>query len=389
MTQRILSAFCLSLFSLTSIAQQGGDMKETTAHIGLVYPISTNGTDAINHKNRISLHAIAGVSASEESFCASSVANIVKYNANGFIASGLANVILDNASGMQYSGINYIGKNAKGIQAAGFANITGNSVGLQAAGFANVNTGNVRGVQAGGFANIADNVTGFQTAGFASIAKDVTGAQVSGFANVAKNVKGAQVSGFINVAKNVNTQVSGFINIADDVKGAQVSGFINIADSCDFPVGFVNISRTGEKLLGMTIDDDLTTMVSFRSGGKYLYGIVGMGANVSYTEPLYAAEFGMGAHIPITKWFRVNAEISSITLTDFWTTVKFNSVQRLLPAIKLGERVEIFAGPTFNYETSDNFTFPKTRKNYLWEKDDLGYHQGMYIGVMGGIHFDI
>lgn len=389
MTRKIFAAVLISLSATVTSAQEGGDFKEAPAHVGLVYPLSTNGTEAYNFKNKFSLHAIAGVSASEESFCASGFANVVRYNANGLIASGFANVILENATGLQASGINYIGQYAKGFQAAGFANITGRSLGLQGAGFANVNTDDVQGGQLAGFANVAKDVEGFQGAGFANVAKDVKGAQASGFVNVARKVKGAQVSGYVNVAESVNTQVSGFINIAGEVKGAQVSGFINIADSCAFPVGFVNISRKGEKFIGVTMDDNLTTMVAFRSGGKYLYGIVGAGANLSYTDPLYAIEAGLGAHIPIAKSFRFNVEATATSLSDFWTTAKFTSAFRVLPALKLGKRFEIFAGPVLNYESSDNFNYEETRTNYLWKSNDFGYRQRLYIGAIGGLHFDI
>lgn len=389
MTRKIFAATVLLFSALGIKAQEGGDIKEAPAHVGLVYPISTNGTEAPNFKNKFSLHAIGGVSASEESFCASGVANIVRYNADGFIAAGVANIIGEHATGLQAGALNYIGGDAKGFQAAGFANITGRSQGLQGAGFANINTDDLRGVQLAGFMNLADDVEGFQGAGFANMAKNVKGTQAAGFANVARKTKGAQVSGFVNVAEAVNTQVAGFINIAGAVKGAQISGFINIADSCDFPIGFINISRKGEKFLGMSLDDNLTTMVAFRSGGKYLYGIVGAGANLSYTDPLYALEAGIGAHVLIAKSFRFNIETSTVSLSDFWTTVKFTSSFRVLPAVKLGERLELYAGPVYSYESSDNFNYAETRSNYIWKNDKLGYRQRMYIGVMGGIHFDI
>lgn len=390
MTSRIFAVMVLMLIGNSSFAQEGGKIKESNAHIGLVYPLSTNWVDAYNYKNRFSIHALAGVSASEEGFCASGVANVVRYNANGFIAGGSVNVILENASGFQAAGfVNYIGKHAKGFQAGGFANVVGSGTGFQAGGFANINRKNFRGVQAGGFMNYAKKVNGFQLGGFANVADKVEGAQVSGAVNVAKDIKGAQIAGYINVAKKVHTQVSGFLNIAGEVKGAQVSGFMNIADSCAWPVGFVNISRKGEKYIGVTVDDNLTTMVAFRSGGKYLYGIVGAGANFSYNnEPLYALEAGIGGHIPLGKSFRINAEISTTTLSDFWTTAQFTSSFRVLPAVKLGKRVELFGGPTFNYESSDTY-FPQRRSYNIWENNKWGYYQAMYIGVMGGLHFDI
>lgn len=390
MTSRLITLLVLTFLSTQSIAQEGGKIKESNAHIGFIYPLSTNWVDAINYKNRFSIHALAGVSASEEGFCAAGVANVVRYNANGVILGGSCNVILDNADGFQAAGFaNYIHNEAKGFQAAGFANITGRSEGLQAAGFANINTGNMRGVQLGGFANLAKKANGLQGAGFINIAEKVQGTQAAGFGNVAGDVTGVQASGYFNKAGNVHTQISGFLNIAKNVKGAQISGFINIADSCDFPIGFINISRKGEKYLGLTVDDYLTSMITFRSGGKYLYGIVGAGANFSYDDPAYALEAGIGAHIPLAKHFRLNLEMSSTSLSDFWNTVQVNSSFRVLPAVKLGERFEIFAGPVYHYTYSNDKTYFNARSNYIWSKPQSGYYQSMHIGGVAGFHFDI
>ncbi|MCB0697249.1 MAG: hypothetical protein KDC07_07780 [Chitinophagaceae bacterium] len=390
MTLRSLTAIALLLSATGLHAQEGGKIKESNAHIGFIYPLSTNWVDAINYKNRFSLHAIAGVSAGEEGFCASGTANIIRYDGNGAVLAGSCNVILDNAKGFQAAGFaNFIKNEAIGMQAAGFANITGRGRGLQAGGFANINTGKYRGVQLGGFMNLSKKIEGFQAAGFLNVADKVTGTQAAGFGNVAGDVNGVQLSGYFNKAGNVHSQASGFLNIAKNVKGVQVSGFMNIADSCDFPIGLINISRKGEKFLGVTFDDYYTTMVTFRSGGKYLYGIVGAGANFSYADPVYALEAGMGGHIPVAKHFRFNLELSTISLSDFWNSVQVDNSFRVMPALKLGERLEIFAGPVFHYTFSDDLQYFNARTNYLWSRSQPGYYQSMHIGGLAGLHFDI
>lgn len=420
MTSKIIAGLALVLSTTAVFAQQGGDVKESHVHIGLVYPLSTNGVQAFNYKNQVSLHAIGGASASEEGFCASGVGNVIRYNGNGFIAAGLGNIIMDNAEGVQAAGfLNYVKNNTHGFQAAGFANITGSFEGVQAGGFANINTKATRGAQLGGFLNMAKemdglqaagfanltmkntegtqlggfmNITkdldGFQAAGFTNLAKNAIGAQVAGFGNNAKDIKGAQVAGFYNIAKDVNTQVAGFINIAKNVNGAQV-GFINIADSSDYPVGIINISKKGEKMIGATVDDNLTTLVTFRSGGKYLYGIVGVGANFRYPTAVYASEAGIGAHIPLAKSFRINLEAVSTSLSDYWTTVQINSTFRVLGAVKLGQKVELFAGPAFHYTFSNDLMFADSRTNYLWSHNQKGYYQNIFIGGIAGLHFNI
>lgn len=392
MTFRVFIALAITLLTGNGYAQDKSTFRAGNIHIGLVYPVSTNGVDAVNYSNHFSLHALAGVSAAEDGFCASGVGNVILHDGNGVVLGGSANIILGSAGGVSAAGfINYVGETVDGVQAAGFANVTKNCNGLQAGGFSNINLQYLDGAQLGGFANYTNKIDGFQGAGFANISKQANGTQVAGFINVVKKIDGVQVAGYINIAEKVNTQVAGFVNVAGEVKGAQICGFINIADSCAWPVGLVNISRTGEQFIGVTINDNSTTIISFRSGGKYLYGIIGAGVNFSYKryEPLYAAEAGLGGHIPISKTFRLNAELSVVSLSDYWTTAQITSSFRLLPGIKLGNRVELFGGPTFNYEVSDIHFYQLRRSYNLWEDTRLGYNQAMYIGLLGGLHFDI
>ena len=115
MTSKILATLTLGFLSLAGNAQQGGKIKESNAHIGLVYPLSTNGISALDYKNRFSIHAIGGASASEEGFCASGFGNFIRYNGNGVVASGFSNIILENGEGVHLAGfINMIKNNSKG-----------------------------------------------------------------------------------------------------------------------------------------------------------------------------------------------------------------------------------------------------------------------------------
>lgn len=369
----ITAALGLSL-AFNATAQ---DKKEKTgyAHIGLIYPLSTNGIRAIEYNNIFSLHAIAGISGGEQAFCASGFASFVKNDANGFIGSGFANAILGDARGAQLAGfMNVVGGEATGAQAGGFMSFAGYTNGVQLGGFATLTLEHVQGVQGGGFMNIA---------------KTVNGAQVAGFMNVSSDVTGAQLSGFMNVGRDVTVQASPFLNIARDVSAVQVSGFMNIADSCDYPIGFINIIRKGEKSIGVTLDNNLTNMASFRSGGRVLYGIVGIGSNFKYYDydnPIMAVEFGMGAHLNLSKHFRINLEGVATSLSDFEEDAEFNSSIRILPAVRFGN-VELFGGPTFNYFAhSDNYNNSVVDR-YAWGNNDLGYVQGVYFGAIGGIQF--
>ena len=204
-------------------------------HVGIIYPLSSNGVKAADYTNRFSLHAIAGLSKNETALTISGAVSIIKQDASGVQIAGVANLI---------------GNSAKGTQIAGFTNI----VRKQASG-----------AQIAGFLNYAGSAQGFQVAGFGNI--------------VAGDANGLQITGVLNKAKNANTQVAGFMNIAKNVKGVQLAGFMNIADSSDYPIALFNFIKNGEKTIGISVDETLTSITSFRSGGRVLYGIEGAGYN--------------------------------------------------------------------------------------------------------------
>jgi hypothetical protein len=310
-------------------------------HVGLVYPISSNGLKAADYTNRFSLHAIAGLSKKETAVAVSGAANIVKEDANGAIIAGAVNLIGNSASGVQIAGFSNIIKNeAKGAQIAGFMNLTGSSESFQVAGFSNISKG---------------------------------------------DAKGLQLSGFLNKGKNVSNQVAGFMNIAKNVKGIQLAGLINIADSSDYPIALLNFVKNGEKSVSISLDETLTGMATFRSGGRVLYGILGIGYNFEDDgKSLYAVESGLGAHFRISNGFSINTEVVSQQLSDFKKGHYSKHNIRLLPTYRVG-RIEIFAGPTINYV---NYTQDKGYsfvKSYMWSKNGSEDFQGIYAGVVGGL----
>src|SRR5690606_34976935 len=125
MTLRIAGVWMLVLSALTSFAHpEDTTGKKANVHIGLVYPLSTNGIAAKEYTNAASMHAIVGVSKGELGFCASGVSNIITDNATGLVAAGFSNHIGGVAKGVQAAGfLNYIRSEATGLQAAGFLNI--------------------------------------------------------------------------------------------------------------------------------------------------------------------------------------------------------------------------------------------------------------------------
>jgi hypothetical protein len=322
--------------------------RDNSFNIGFVYPLSIQGVYSKKHTNVFSLHALVGLSRAER----------------GFTVSGFGNMIITDARGFQAAGFyNLIGGEAYGFKAAGFFNSYRNGSGFQAAGFGNFAKGDIIGMQAAGFINIADSVRGVQGAGFINIAEDVDGAQVAGYVNIAKKVK-----------------------------GVQVSGFINIADSSEYPIAPINIIRNGEKYIGVTTDENASTIVSFRSGSKKLYGIVGVGYNFKNTNEVIVVQYGIGAHFFARNPFRLNTEGTITRLYGSGHGKISKTSLSVLPAVRLGGQVEIFGGPSLNFVNTTSRTDSDMVDHYIWHRTtrDEDYNLfGVYVGYNVGIHVGI
>lgn len=321
----IVSCCCL----LGIVFSQTVEIPYRAFQFGFVPFMSTNGLLAKDYTNSASFYLLAGVSKNEKAFT----------------FGGLSNVILNDAGGFQFAGLsNYIGNTGKGFQFAGLGNINKN-----------------------GF-------NGFQFAGLINMAGEIKGFQFAGLSNVVGDVDGFQFAGLINKAKNVN--------------GIQFAGLVNIAENSDCPIGLVNIIKNGEKGIALTYDVLGSTVVSFRSGGKYTYGIIGIGYNHKTNGNSVTTEAGLGAHIPCLSWFRIHNEIKVSSIGNFSDKPVFNGGYSLLPAFKIGKHYEVFGGASINYMTTDNIEnceiFPK---HSLWKKNSSVRLQQVYVGYQVGVHF--
>lgn len=341
------------------------EAKTTKAHFGLIYPLSTNGTHAPLDTNNLSIHLLAGISSVEK----------------GFSYAGLSNVVRNDSYGVQIAGFsNHIGKQANGALFAGFLNTYRSAKGSQFAGFANLAQKNVEGAQFAGFINTTGG--------------DMKGVQFAGFSNIARNISASQFAGFMNVAKDVNcSQFAGFINIAKKVKGAQVAGFINIAETSDNPIGIINIIKNGEKSIAATIDESQTSMLTFRSGGKNMYGIIGVGYNLKNKDEVYAFEAGLGAHFFKSKYFRLNMELTQTILESFEKGEYFKGTFRLLPAVKVAPWLEIFGGPSINFVSTNTVEGKALHPDsddlviHTWNRKNSDFKQSLHIGYQAGLQF--
>ena len=327
--KKIQSVFIilLTVFHLSAQMNQG---KYVPFHFSFIPPLSSNGINASQYTNGASFSILAGMSANERNFTFASISN----------------VIANEARGLQFAGIsNYIGKQGQGVAFAGMTNIAkGTYKGVQLAGLLNTTKGTYKGVQFAGLLNTSKDITGLQFAGL--------------------------------------------LNIAGKVRGVQFAGLLNIAEESDCPIGLVNIVKRGEMGIALTYDILGNGIVSFRSGGKYTYGIIGFGYNHKLSgDNKTVAEAGYGVHIPCYSWFQINNEFK-VTSTATSDKPFLNASYSLLPSFKIKKHYNIFGGASLNYSTTtemDNQTlFPQ---NNLWKKHTDNRLQQLFIGYLVGIQY--
>jgi hypothetical protein len=336
----ILSAtICTSGFSQTE------DDKQAGFHLGFIYPLSTNGIHASEYTNGVSFHILAGISQNEKAFAFGGMANIIRRDAGGLQMAGLYNSIGNNGKGFLWSGlVSLVGNDYTGLQLSGTTGFVGkNHVGLQLS----------------GLMSYAGN--------------SLSGMQIAGLANVAGEVKGMQWAGLVNIAK--------------EVKGVQFAGLLNIADNSDYPIGLVNLIKNGEKGIAVTYSETGSIIASFRSGGRVTYGILGVGYNHKAGRNAFVTEAGLGAHINCTPRFRINNEIRIENFVLSKNTV-VKTGYHLLASYRILPHMEIFAGPSLNYMSSDDMhhtdMFPH---NALWKKHDASNLQQIFVGYQTGVQY--
>lgn len=238
---------------------------------------------------------------------------------------------------------------------------------------------------------IANEARGLQFAGISNyIGKQGQGVAFAGMTNITKGTyKGVQLAGLLNTSKDITgLQFAGLLNIAGKVRGVQFAGLLNIAEESDCPIGLVNIVKRGEMGIALTYDILGNGIVSFRSGGKYTYGIIGFGYNHKLPgNNKTVAEAGYGVHIPCYSWFQINNEFK-VTSTATSDKPFLNASYSLLPSFKIKKHYNIFGGASLNYSTTtemDNQTlFPQ---NNLWKKHTDNRLQQLFIGYLVGIQY--
>lgn len=335
--------------------------------VSMFYPVGTAGTSSIDYANHLSLNLTYGVNGGVKGLEVGGVGNFNRGSVEGIQLGGVLNINTRASSGILLAGVGNM--NSEGVD------------GAQAAGVYNLNVGPSRGLMLSGVFNGSQQVRGMQMAGVANVAAgDVKGVQLAGVYNSARAVKGLQVAGLANIATTV--------------KGLQFAPLLNIADTSDYAISLINLVKSGEKSLSLSTDETSTVLVSFRSGGRVLYSILGVGYNFLYDDTHYAAEGGFGVNLlnrynqaGEERLVRLRAEAVVMNLTDFKEDKPyFRSTLRVLPALRKGN-FELFAGPTFNYVNLDKAKSSELNHKYLWNETNASRKNGLYIGAFGGLSY--
>ena len=373
MKKTLLVLFCL-LLSFNVFSQE---KNFRPVQINFGFPLSTiNVKKAKEYTNAFSINLLVGISKNERSLALAGISNVIANNATGLQIASVSNYIGNAGYGIAVAGVTNINKGSyNGIQVSGVYNYSGSGNGIAVAGVANMSKGSYNGIQASGVYNYSGSGNGIAVAGVANTSKDsYIGLQLSGVTNIAGDVKGLQFAAVANIAKKV--------------KGVQFATLLNIAEESNFPIAFINIIKNGKMGVALSYDMMNNAMLSFRSGGKYTYGILGVGYNNLVNDgSKVVAEAGYGIHIPINDWIEINNEFKATSLGFSNDKVCYNASYLLAPSFTFLNHYNVFGGASFNYLNTNyvnsNELMPK---NYFWSKDG-NYNQRMYIGYQIGLQY--
>lgn len=325
-------------------------------HIGFVYPLSSNGTQAYEYSNRLSVHALIGSAAALDGTEFAGFGNIEKDYVKGAQFAGFFNTVGNQVTGVQAAGFfNNVGGSLVGAQLAGFLNMAGikktkisrlapQKFSMQVAGFGNLNFSGALKFQGAGFVNIGQEINGFQGSGFVGIAQKIHGAQISGFLNVAEQVKGLQMAGFVNIAGKVKGTQIGFLNIADSISGG-------------VPIGFLSIVRNGYRKLSVWGGESLQANVGYKIGVRKFYNIFAVGGQFLPNQFRWGVGYGIGTIRDFNAKNNLSLEVMAYHINEntFWEEkMRMLNQFKLLYGRDFKNGLSLYVGPTFNVLVSQD-----------------------------------
>ncbi|WP_339923818.1 hypothetical protein [uncultured Cyclobacterium sp.] len=351
----------------------GGFFVESPMQVSLTPGLSSQGFFNSQMINNFSLNILGGYTAGVEGLEIAGIFNINQKDVKVFQVAGIFNMTGGDVDGFQASGIHNF--------------VYGNVLGFQVGGIYNHVKGDVKGGQVAGIYNFTDGASDIQIGGLLNKTAQINVLQIAGLSNHANTSTGAfQIAGLNNYSKGeVSFQIAGLVNKAEKVTGAQFSGLINIAKTSDYPIGLFNFIEDGKKSLSVGIDETGLGQVTFRSGGRKLFGIIGTGMMERPEKIMYGIDFGLGLHVFNRQKVTMDFEFVNRQTTDFSNLSNNTSFFRLIPGFKLGDHFSLEAGPSVGFTVFDkNWTYPSPGYVLAERATSNGkytLHAGFYAGV--------
>ncbi|WP_114752638.1 peptidase associated/transthyretin-like domain-containing protein [Pleomorphovibrio marinus] len=349
-----------------------GFFGESPYQVSFIPGIGSQGMFGSQMVNRFSLNLIGGYSAGTEGFETAGVFNINQQDTKGLQVAGLANMVGGSMQGMQVAGLyNTVYQKVEGFQVAGLYNLAKSGA---------------RGLQVAGLYNRSDSTTGHQIAGLINKAEIAEGSQMAGLLNLSPGNGGIiQMAGLMNYSGgSVESQIAGLLNHASQVNRFQI-GIINIAESSDHPIGLLNLVKNGRKSVSLAMDESAAMQLTLRTGGRKLYGILGLAYLLGNTHTQFGYDLGFGIMMLDRGTFSLDAEWVNRVGTDFRTHSDITNSFRLLPAYRLSPGTKVFFGPSFNFAVLD-FSPEKSVPGLVLAdyRTDINIY-GLFGGLIGGI----
>jgi len=156
-------------------------------------------------------------------------------------------------------------------------------------------------------------------------------------------------------------------------------------------------NRSLYKAFEMSVSDGLNLQATAKVGIKPVYGLFSVGTQFVAENYKWAFGAGVGTHLIRNENHSMNLEymIFHVNENEIWTD-NYNNFQqiRLLYSKRIGEKLSIFGGPSFNLNIAENkqsygHTFESTFDPYsLYSHVGDNHTAKGWIGFTLGIRFD-
>jgi hypothetical protein len=375
------------IFSIATLKASQPSPDTVPFQLTLITPLGTNGIEAPNKTNKVSINLFGG------------------YNGglNGVEISGFVGVLTQNMQGVQLSGfVNANLGHTKGVQGSGFVNYSHKSFsGFQGAGFANASLTQTKGVQLAGMANMAlGSEQTVQLAGFTNLSIGSSASQLSGFANLhVGNLKGLQASSFLNV--NTGTlsgmQLSALVNYTTKLRGLQL-GVFNYVDSLErgLPIGIISVVRNGYRSIELKGTETLFGIGTFKTGVSQFYNIISVGAGYRNETQLWAFGYGVGTQMDLSLKNTLAIDLECFQVhqqTNGEHPLNLLNKLTVKASHQMGAKTALFAGASCNVVVSDTQyngeSFTSAIAPYSWFNKVYNNQTRVqiYPGFTAGIRF--